>query len=229
LICGPYEIQVPAAYAVVLLKQVHKSAREMTMSEQLRESLSALMDDEANELELERVLSRIGDDDDLRASWSRFNGAREALSGQSRSLSRCDISKQVSSALASEQASPSGRWQRMMRPVASFAVAASVAATVVIGGQQLAQLGAGDPYDGGRSVAAGVSPVGFVNSLGATPVQASYGTRSAVPALQPATRTAYAELARQRMTRYSQEHAEHAALNTPQGLIPFARVPRITE
>ncbi|MEP1470271.1 MAG: sigma-E factor negative regulatory protein [Halieaceae bacterium] len=197
------------------------------MSEKLRESLSALMDDEANELELERVLSRIGDDQDLRSAWSRFNGARDALSGQPHGLSQLDISSQVSLALASEQGSEGSRWQRMMRPVASFAVAASVAATVVIGGQQLAQIGVGD--DASRSVAAGVSAVGFVNSLGAMPVQASYGTRSAVPALRPATRTAYSELARQRMTRYSQEHAEHAALNTPQGLIPFARVPRITE
>jgi sigma-E factor negative regulatory protein RseA len=197
------------------------------MTEKMRESLSALMDDEANELELERVLSRIGDDHDLRAAWGRFNGARDAMSGQSQSWSQLDISSQVSLALASEQGSQSNRWQRLMRPVASFAVAASVAATVVIGGQQLAQIGAGD--DASRSVAAGVSAVGFVNSLGAMPVQASYGTRSAVPALRPATRTAYSELARQRMTRYSQEHAEHAALNTPQGLIPFARVPRITE
>ena len=197
------------------------------MSEKLRESLSALMDDEANELEVERVLSRISDDQELRATWSRFNGARDALSGQSQGFSKLDISSQVSLALASEENSQTSRWQRMVRPMASFAVAASVAATVVIGGQQLAQIGVGD--DASRSVAAGVSAVGFVNSLGAMPVQASYGTRSAVPALRPATRTAYSELARQRMTRYSQEHAEHAALNTPQGLIPFARVPRITE
>jgi sigma-E factor negative regulatory protein RseA len=37
------------------------------------------------------------------------------------------------------------------------------------------------------------------------------------------------ELARQRMEKYSQEHAEHAALNSPQGLVPFARVPQIRE
>ena len=36
------------------------------MSEKMRESLSALMDDEANELEIERVLSRIADDPELR-------------------------------------------------------------------------------------------------------------------------------------------------------------------
>ena len=76
--------------------------------------------------------------------------------------------------------------------------------------------------------AASASPVGMVNSLGATTVQASYGTRS-TPVLQPATRTAYQELARQRMQKYMQEHAEHAALNSPQGLIPFARVPEIRQ
>jgi sigma-E factor negative regulatory protein RseA len=68
----------------------------------------------------------------------------------------------------------------------------------------------------------------MVNSLGATTVQASYGAQ-AVPVLQPAAHTAYQQLARQRHGRYMQEHAEHAALNSPQGLIPFARVPRIRE
>ena len=84
------------------------------------------------------------------------------------------------------------------------------------------------PHGGEQTVAASPSPVGLVNSLGATTVQASYGNQ-AIPVLQPATRTAYQELARQRMGRYMQEHAEHAALNSPQGLIPFARVPRIKE
>mgnify|MGYP003120334920 CR=1 FL=1 len=111
---------------------------------------------------------------------------------------------------------------------ASFAVAASVAATVVIGGQQLAQLSGDEAFSNGTVAAGGVSPVGMVNSLGATTVQASYGTQS-VPTLQPAARTAYRELARQRMEMYMQEHAEHAALNSPHGLIPFARVTEIRE
>ena len=107
-----------------------------------------------------------------------------------------------------------------------MAVAASVAATVVLGGQQLAQLEA-DNYDT-QAIASSVSPVGMVNSLGASSVQASYGTLG-LPELQPATRTAYQKLARQRLHKYMQEHAEHAALNTPNGLVPFARVPRIQE
>ena len=35
------------------------------MSDKLRESLSALMDDEANELELQRLLAQIGEDEEM--------------------------------------------------------------------------------------------------------------------------------------------------------------------
>ena len=144
-----------------------------------------------------------------------------------------DVSSQVRLALAEESAAVTvgareSIKQRFLRPVASLAVAASVAATVVIGGQQLAQIGGAGSDGSIQTVAASASPVGMVNSLGATTVQASYGTQ-AVPVLQPATGTAYQELARQRMHKYMQEHAEHAALNSPQGLIPFARVPQIRE
>jgi sigma-E factor negative regulatory protein RseA len=199
----------------------------------MRESLSAVLDDEANELELERVLSRISQDSELRQTWVRYSAVQAAVSGQRLTTLNMDISASVSKAIAGQEKfagteSPGGLRQRLLRPVASFAVAASVAATVVIGGQQLAQIGSADPYGGGPSLAAGASPVGMVNSLGASPVQASYGTE-AIPVLQPATRTAYRELARQRMEKYIQEHAEHAALNSPQGLVPFARVPQIRE
>ena len=40
------------------------------MTERLRESLSAVIDGEANELELERVLSRIGSDDEVRQAMA---------------------------------------------------------------------------------------------------------------------------------------------------------------
>lgn len=200
------------------------------MSEKMRESLSALMDDEANELELQRLLKHMDDDAELRQTWVRYQAARTVMHGQDTTHMQLDISAQVRSAIEAEGSSAPAESlkQRLLRPIASFAVAASVAATVVIGGQQLAQVSQTDPY-GTQSVATGgVSPVGLVNSLGATTVQASYGTQ-AVPALQPATGTAYKRLARQRMQMYMQEHAEHAALNSPHGLIPFARVPEIKE
>ena len=205
------------------------------MTERMRESLSALMDDEANELEVERVLSQIAEDDDLRQTWIRYNAVRATVAGHQVAHLNVDISARVRQAIdspAGTSAATDGMGQRFkqryLRPLGSFAVAASVAATVVIGGQQLAQIGASPVPDNNRAVAASASPVGMVNSLGATTMRASYGT-AAIPVLQPATHTAYRELARQRMQKYMQEHAEQAALNTPQGLIPFARVPEIRE
>jgi sigma-E factor negative regulatory protein RseA len=200
------------------------------MSEKMRESLSAILDDEANELELERVLSHIAEDGELRQTWVRYSAVRSTISGQRVHGFDRDISAAVRQAIAADRAGPAtvSIGKRLLRPVASVAVAASVAATVIFGGQQLALVGTPDPYDGSSALAVGSSPVGMVNSLGASPVQASYGTQ-ALPVLQPATRTAYRELARQRMEKYIQEHAEHAALNSPQGLVPFARVTQIRE
>ena len=201
---------------------------ETPQPDRLRESLSALMDDEANELEMQRLLSQIDENAGLRQTWTRYSRVRGALSGQAQSAASLDVSARVRAAIDDGAAKPeTSLRERLWRPVASFAVAASVAATVVLGGQQLVQL-SGDEYQDRSSYASNVSPVGLVNAVGATPVRASYGTRP-VPVLQPATNEAYRQLARQRLKQYSQQHAEQAALNTPQGLIPFARVPRISE
>lgn len=203
------------------------------MNERLRESLSALMDDESDELELERILSRAGTDAQLRRTWMRYAIAQQAVHGHHVTHLHCDISGRVRSALegpaSREGASRATFRQRYLRPLTSLAVAASVTVTVVIGGRQLALLDSAAPFDGeGRAVAASASPVGMLNGPGAAAVQASYGNRPAL-ALQPETRTAYQELARQRLRKYMQEHAEQAALNSPQGLVPFARVPEIRE
>ncbi len=198
------------------------------MTDTMRETLSALLDSEADELELERLLRRIGDDRELRETWVRYNLARDVAAGHRLSHAGLDVSARVREALASPARRDSASLrQRLLRPVASLAVAASVAVTVVVGGRQLALLD-NDAYSGDGAVAASTSPVGMLNSLGASAVRASFGTRP-VPGLQPASRTAYQELARQRMNAYMQEHAEQAALNSPQGLMPFARVPRIQE
>ena len=203
------------------------------MNERMGESLSALMDEEANELELERVLAQLAADDELRQAWKRFNLRRHAVQGHQLAHLDWDISERVQSAIADaplkdRSSNRVSLKQRLVRPLTSFAVAASVAATVVIGGQQLAQVGGADEYGADRSVATSASPVGMLNSLGATAVRASYGTQ-AIPVLQPATRTAYDELAQRRLRKYMQDHAEQAALNSPQGLLPFARIPEIRE
>lgn len=199
------------------------------MNERLCESLSALLDDEANELELERILSRTGTDAELRQTWTRYALAQQAAHGHQLANAGWDISLRVQSALVAEPAASATLRQRYLRPLTSLAVAASVTLTVVIGGRELAQFNNAEPVAGGdRAVAASASPVGMLNSLGATSVQASYGNQG-IGVVQPSTRAAYQELAEQRLRKYMQQHAEQAALNTPHGLVPFARVPEIRE
>lgn len=196
------------------------------MNETVRESLSALIDDEAGELELERVLSQVGTDQEIRRTWTRYAIAQHSLHGHSVAQPQWDVSARIQQVLV--DARPSFQ-QRSSRPLTGLAVAASVTLTVLVGGWQLARLDRPMPNDTqDRAVASSASPVGMLNSLGANTVQASYGA-PAIPALQPVTRSAYQELAQQRLRRYMQEHAEQAALNSPQGLVPFARVPEIRE
>jgi sigma-E factor negative regulatory protein RseA len=187
------------------------------------------MDGESNELELQRILSGIGEDAVLRQTWVRYHAVRTAVTGGGPTDLSLDISLRVREALVEDGKSRSGSpVQRLLKPLASFAVAATVAAVVVIGGLQISRIDDKSPYSATGTLAGFVSPVGMVNSLGAIPVRASYGTQG-IPVLQPAARTAYRELARQRMQKYMQAHAEQAALNSPQGLVPFARVGEIKE
>jgi sigma-E factor negative regulatory protein RseA len=199
------------------------------MNDRMRESLSALMDDEANELELERVLSQLRADDELRQTWTRYNLAQQTLHSHQCAHVGWDISARVQSALAGTQmdvvTGTHGRARgRLLRPLISFGIAASVAVTVVVGGKQLMQMGSIDqsPFD---VFHIGEKPVGPL----AIPVRASFGPQSSSFGLQPVPRTAYQDLAQQRWRHYMQEHAEQATLNSPQGVVSFARVPEIRE
>lgn len=202
----------------------------------MRESLSALMDDEANELEVERVLSRIGQDETLRQVWTRYHAVRDvAAGGVKPAFTGMDISRRVQAAVTAQggakRAAPALK-QRWARPLGSFAIAASVAAAVVMGGQQIALLNAGSPAAATAGAAvADAAPPGRVFGLEgfSTPLTASFNIGATAPTLQSATPQAYRNLARNRAGRYMQAHAEQAALNSPQGIVPFARVPRIQE
>ncbi|MGL4316421.1 MAG: sigma-E factor negative regulatory protein, partial [Pseudomonas sp.] len=116
--------------------------------ETLQESLSAVMDNEADELELRRVLAA-SDDAEVRATWSRYQVAR-AVMHKELLEPRLDIAAAVSAALAAE-AAPAKALGSTWRTFGRLAVAASVTLAVLvgvrfynqdeIGGVQLAQQG----------------------------------------------------------------------------------------
>ncbi len=199
------------------------------MTEQIRESISAFMDGEASELELERLLKQSADPE-LRQRMQRYglSGQLAQPSGQSLPL---DISASVMAAIDAEQAperiTPVARSKRFalpdfLKPVASVAVAASVFATVLVGGQLYGLVGESD-NPAAVQIADAVSPVGMVNTLGGATVNANYGA----PALKSANsrpQVEYNQLARKQLQRYLLPHTDEATLNTPQGMMPYARI-----
>ena len=117
------------------------------MSEQLRESLSALMDGEANAFEVRRVLDEARRDAELRKAWARWQRVSAALQGGS-AQSGAGLADRVWAGLVEDAAASDrdlalpGR-QRNWRRLSAWA-AASAAAVAVIVATQFAMFGGGE-------------------------------------------------------------------------------------
>ena len=110
------------------------------MNDDLNKSLSAIMDDEADETELEEILSAIGSNAELRQKWVELNLVRDLIHGVSIE-EQADMSLKIKE-LVEQQSDDSqvkirGYIVDFFNPVMSFAVAASVTAIVVLGGEVL--------------------------------------------------------------------------------------------
>lgn len=104
----------------------------------LHESLSALMDGEASELEIRRLMRDGADDPSLRERWQHWHVARSAMHDELQ-WPKLDLAARVSAALQDEPAPRvENAWYN--RLPARLAVAASVT-LAVLGGLQFAQLG----------------------------------------------------------------------------------------
>lgn len=113
------------------------------MSEQLRESLSALMDGEANAFEVRRVLDEVRRDAKLRTAWIRWQRVSATLQGGAMPTGS-NLADRVWAGLESDPATAAGQeplaHQRNWRRLAAWA-AASAAAVAVIVAAQFATLG----------------------------------------------------------------------------------------
>ncbi len=104
------------------------------MSENLRQSLSALMDDETDILETRRCLQQL--DDDGSSAWSRYHVVSAVLKGEKLDP-RIDLSAGVMDAISDDKSfeETSIRKDSFWKPLTSVAVAASVTAMVIFGAQ----------------------------------------------------------------------------------------------
>jgi sigma-E factor negative regulatory protein RseA len=112
----------------------------------LLESVSALVDGEASEIELHRILKQLdadhaNQDQSVASKWSRYHSVSQAMADTP--LGGVDISQSVSSAIAEEStyaSTFSPTIKSKLYSMGRFAVAASVAFVAIIGVQQLNQL-----------------------------------------------------------------------------------------
>ncbi|HEY3698512.1 MAG TPA: sigma-E factor negative regulatory protein [Spongiibacteraceae bacterium] len=201
--------------------------------DKLGESISALVDGEADELELRRLLAS-ADTQSVRNTWRDYHLQRDMLAGVDMQFAHLDISQRVQAALAAE-ALPSvavagSRW---WRPLASVAVAASVATAVVIGARSFSP-----GTDNGNAAVAQTQPVLNVNRAypqfspalspvaGNVAVSAQYNDLIPNAGVQPVALDPD-QLAQQRLQQYLLRHTERAALNNSQGVINFAKVSQL--
>lgn len=123
------------------------------MSEKLRESLSAAMDDEADEFELRRVLDEMHKDPELRERWERYHMVGRALRGERPELGG-GLRERVWAALdapadsdeleltAPETRAAPAASSSWLGRITGIAVAAGVAFAIVFG---VGELGQGEP------------------------------------------------------------------------------------
>ncbi|GAB3481883.1 sigma-E factor negative regulatory protein [Azotobacter salinestris] len=185
--------------------------------EALYESLSAVMDDEADEVELHRVLAASRDDAELRATWSRYQLARAAMHKELLET-RLDIAAGVSAALAAE-AAPKARifsWGVVGR----IAVAASVTVAVLAGVRLYNQ----SEMSGTELAQHAPQPSLSVPQVQGTPILAGY-TEGAAQSQEPASKEEGkdSEWHEKRLPAYLRQHVQQSAVNGAESALPYAR------
>ncbi|MCP2022890.1 sigma-E factor negative regulatory protein [Pseudomonas laurylsulfatiphila] len=185
--------------------------------EALQESLSAVMDNEADELELRRVLNAC-DDVETRDTWARYQIAR-AVMHKDLLLPRLDIAAAVSAALADE-ASPAKASRGPWRSLGRLAVAASVTLAVLAGVRLYNQ----DEIAGAELAQQSAQPALAVPQVKGPAVLAGYNESSeATGPMANGVLQGQPGWHDQRLPGYLRQHAQQAALKGTESALPYAR------
>lgn len=195
------------------------------MHEQHKETLSALFDGEADELEMRRLLS--GLDAETCAQWRRYQLLRDAAQNK---LGDCDLQISIVDKVAAQialepdirpsvaQVAVLVKKDSWIKPLLGFATAASVAFITVLGVQQFnqpaGQLDAGFVANGNVSA----SQLPMSGGLGLNTVSGSVqtsGLQYEIEAIE-----AQKQHDAERLRYYMQQHAQHASFNNGRGLLP---------
>lgn len=219
------------------------------MSNKLNEELSALVDDEASEFGLRKILTEIESESELVNKWSRYHIAQAVLRDEQ--LADTSFGEGIAAALADEPAHNGGIGQykpsdktstgaflkTLSQPLSSAALAASVTLAAVLSWQEfnppaaliqepvIAAIQQVDTpaysFSVPSSGAVAIQPASAqtTSRAGAGRVVASSNAQN-VPAIQAIMPGA----AEQRMQVYIISHANYGAVVNGSGMMPFARL-----
>lgn len=178
------------------------------MDDRLRETLSAMMDDEADELSVRRLLSHERQDE-VRGQWQRWQDVRDLMRGGQVQVHGLDVSAAVRDRLDGRH-SPATRPENDIEQRAGlrwhWPAVAMVAMALVVG------FGAGAGWDSSATATAQA-------------VTAVAGEPSAPE--QPVREVALQGLDEEQwehMSRYLLEHAQHNSVGAGRGAVGYARL-----
>lgn len=192
------------------------------------ESLSALLDGELDEQEVESVARSLVQNPALRARWRRYQLASDSLRGDLPATTDPALLDRIGAAIAAEPVyTAPHHWRRKRRPTwlqqaGGLAIAASVTALSIFAAQALLRDPAAEiSGPAAAPVAAKVSP----SAIG-TPASNGHDDRS-VPNFELATyrSSAAADAAAQRLDALLLDHQRYQATHALQGdTLPFVRI-----
>lgn len=224
---------------------------EQNRPQTLAESISALMDNQASELELQRILKASEQDAEVKATWSRYQIASsflrgEQVRGEQAPVIGSDFAARISAAIDAEevlvvQPAPAAKkaQQGWFYQLGRVALVASVAGGMVLGVNQFngadqaasqiasSNLVAPAPAETAVTLPSGINSPALNTRTVA--LQSGYETRpqeNRRVMFQP--RQAGTTVSDEEVSRYVNQmikaHSDNAAMNSGQGVLPYARV-----
>jgi sigma-E factor negative regulatory protein RseA len=174
------------------------------MTEEIREQLSALVDDELDEVERPLLLGRLQRDAELRDCLGRYQLIGEVMRGAGQ-VATLGVAERVRKVLEQETGPAAGKSSRVDRnwwkPLAGFAVAASVALVAILTVTSISEESADET----------VQLAGKQTPAAEIPVSEQQWDR-----IEPQVD--------KRMAGYLVNHNEYAASRGVQGVMPYVRI-----
>jgi sigma-E factor negative regulatory protein RseA len=240
----------PKADTEAALGSVSKTDAVGTGTDAVGESLSALMDSEASEMEVHRLLKLTEQDPEVRERWRRYQLMRSVIKNELDADPQFDLSAQISAAIHNEQPlRTDSRLKRWSHGAGKVAIAASVAFAFIVGVQQLGPMGTTPKAEVANPVTNGVEAAGQVATESRSTVPAGFelppfaartvstggAAREAAPQLFNSLNSSSLNGSPSNNSRALQQHfdqllikhAERASAHGNMGLLPFARVPSL--